>query len=215
MSNKQTFTASDYEELRKAYRFIPEVDDERKRGTSSNWQERMALNYEKGLYREYVLADLTRVHLKGSPVGLRWRTKGEVLKGKGEITCGNKHCPSYDDSNFQCEANVSRSPPKPDDTCDNASKNEYKKEVERLSKLRYGEDLHSFEVPFTYKEEGVTKSELVKVNLCARCAPLLFYHKGWVLGAKLARDKKESSDSEEKYSRKRKSAVSNESSRIK
>jgi protein FRA10AC1 len=38
-------------------------------------------------------------------------------------------------------------------------------------------DLHSYEVPFTYIEEGHTKSELVKVRTCPECSRKLFYNK--------------------------------------
>ena len=36
--------------------------------------------------------------------------------------------------------------------------------------------LHSYEVPFTYRERDVDKQTLVKVRLCGGCAPRLFYH---------------------------------------
>ena len=48
------------------------------------------------MYKEYVLADLSRVLSgkdgKGGPVGLRWRTAAEVKSGKGFTTCGNLTC---------------------------------------------------------------------------------------------------------------------------
>ena len=48
------------------------------------------------MYKEYVLADLSRVLAgkdgKGGPVGLRWRTAAEVKSGKGFTTCGNLSC---------------------------------------------------------------------------------------------------------------------------
>lgn len=38
------------------------------------------------------------------------------------------------------------------------------------------EDLRSWEVNFTYAEDGTKKSALVKLRLCARCSDLLNYH---------------------------------------
>ena len=37
-----------------------------------------------------MIVDLSRY--KEGKVGCRWRHKKEVLLGKGEIVCGNKHC---------------------------------------------------------------------------------------------------------------------------
>ena len=39
------------------------------------------------------------------------------------------------------------------------------------------DNLHSYEVPFEYAEQGVTKNELVKVRVCINCARKLFYEK--------------------------------------
>lgn len=51
-------------------------------------------------------------------------------------------------------------------------------EQTRLQKLPHGMLLADFEVPFTYTEDKESKTELVKLRLCARCAPLLFLSKG-------------------------------------
>lgn len=206
-------TASDYDELRKAYRFVPEPPSE----GSSNWQERMARRYESHLYREFVLADLTR-HQMGQ-IGLRWRTKDEVCSGKGFDTCGNKHCPSYrspDGSGFRDieaarRASLSRASEESmrrylglqeqkDKVSNQASRathrdcvkdacreEEEEEEMNALSQLPYGSGLADYEVPFTYVEQGVSKTELVKLRLCLRCAPLLFSGRGGSLGAKRAR----------------------------
>ena len=231
---KLNFTAADYNELRKAYRFIPDNsnndddddDDDNqidKKRKDTTWQERMALNDEKELYREFVLADLSRVHLKGNPIGLRWRTKVEVLNGKGDTSCGNKHCPSYNyvrkHSKSSSSSSSNQSTNTADaisththsaisNTCDGKDKTvttskariitEKEEEIQRLQQTIYGKDLHSYEVPFSYREQGdVTKSELVKLRLCARCAPLLFYNKGGVLGAKDARNRYDTSPHDE------------------
>lgn len=56
----------------------------------------MVQHYHSHLYKEYVLADLSRVLSgskgRGGPVGLRWRTAAEVRDGKGFTSCGNLAC---------------------------------------------------------------------------------------------------------------------------
>lgn len=39
------------------------------------------------------------------------------------------------------------------------------------------DNLHSYEVPFSYSEQGMAKNELVKVRVCINCARMLFYDK--------------------------------------
>ena len=98
---------SDYDELRAHYRFVLPDDDEminddntttttttndnNRKKYGSTWQERMVKNYHKGLYKEYVLADLSRV-LDIGKIGLRWRTEVEVSNGRGFRGCGNLTC---------------------------------------------------------------------------------------------------------------------------
>mmetsp|Transcript_1374 Transcript_1374/g.2220 ORF Transcript_1374/g.2220 Transcript_1374/m.2220 type:complete len:320 (+) Transcript_1374:610-1569(+) len=218
------YTANDVMELRKTYRFVPNDDDNGEEDNDNNigdppkknnhkqklrsaintsrtstttWQERMARTYEQQLYREYVLADLTRVHLhRSGPVGLRWRTKAEVLQGKGELSCGNKHCPSYNKKHVP-PPNLNRPPPTAGGNNVKDEQMATQNEEDRLrSSYEYGQELHSYEVLFAYQDDGddvqrrkkKKKNELAKLRLCIRCAPLLFYHKGWVLGAKRARE---------------------------
>ena len=87
---------SDWNELRAHFRFVlPEDEDgdvAARRRYGSTWQERMVRHYHDHLYKEYVLADLSRVHDLGK-VGLRWRTEGEVAGGGGFRCCGNLGCP--------------------------------------------------------------------------------------------------------------------------
>ncbi len=113
-TNSNTMTMppapSDYDELRSHYRFVlPDDDDDVNRadghrdgvvvdggGGNSNaatWQDRMVRKYHDHLYKEYVLADLSRVYENGT-VGLRWRTADEVARGRGFRCCGNLNCPS-------------------------------------------------------------------------------------------------------------------------
>ena len=48
----------------------------------------MVVKYHEHLFKEFALADLS---VPGR-IGLRWRTREEVLNGRGESTCGNKKC---------------------------------------------------------------------------------------------------------------------------
>jgi protein FRA10AC1 len=160
---RQVTSEADRVLLEQAYSFVPSSE-------SKSWQDRMVQHYHSHLYKEFVLADFTS---RPGQVGLRWRTQHEVTTGKGSSTCGNKHCPSYatatsttttrrqDTQDLQQYLNSSF-PKKEED------------ELKLLSKLDYGVGLEAYEVPFTYQERKETKTELVKLMLCLRCAPLLF-----------------------------------------
>ena len=53
----------------------------------------MVQHYHTHLYKEYVLADLSRVNdHNGGKIGLRWRTEKEVANGRGFNCCGNLMC---------------------------------------------------------------------------------------------------------------------------
>ena len=91
---------SDWDELRRHYQFVLPTDDDyindniTNNDTQTNtWQQRMVKNYHEHLYKEYVLADLSRV-LDIGKIGLRWRTEKEVADGKGFRSCGNLMCKS-------------------------------------------------------------------------------------------------------------------------
>jgi len=61
-------------------------------------------------------------------------------------------------------------------------------EYNRLMKIPHGLRLRDYEVHFAYKENDDNKEELVKLKLCLRCAPKIFFGKGDCLGARRARD---------------------------
>lgn len=186
-------SAADDAELEKHYSFLPPSST----STLSTWQDRMVQHYHSHLYKEYVLADLTT---RPGQVGLRWRTQDEVKRGKGYQTCGNKHCPSYQDQQSQMvkarskdeeallllEYSTTTEPPSTE-----------QEEQDRLERVPPGLGLHDYEVPFAYVEHGESKSELVKLRLCLRCAPLLFRTRNPVncaLAARRARLKFEKSE---------------------
>jgi protein FRA10AC1 len=105
---KNIVSEADHELLRESYSFIPPpppastqrmqanqktTNDTTTTTTTTTWTDRMVQNYHDQLYKEYALADLSRGPGK---IGLRWRTEQEVKNGRGEMTCGNKHCPITD-----------------------------------------------------------------------------------------------------------------------
>nr|XP_048713067.1 protein FRA10AC1 isoform X3 [Caretta caretta] len=53
-------------------------------------EKRLAKKYYDKLFKEYCIADLTRY--KENKFGFRWRHEKEVVSGKGQFSCGNKHC---------------------------------------------------------------------------------------------------------------------------
>jgi len=108
---KNVVSAADHAAMHEHYSFLPpesntkskkrsnrhvdgdgEVDgnnlEKRTRPGESIWQERMVVKYHEHLFKEFALADLS---VPGR-IGLRWRTREEVLIGRGERTCGNKRC---------------------------------------------------------------------------------------------------------------------------
>jgi protein FRA10AC1 len=171
-------SAADHEELKQHYTFVPEA------ASGTTWQQRMVKHYHSHLYKEYVLADLTRP----GQVGLRWRTEQEVQNGRGHTTCGNKHCP----------AGLAKKDPQSSSSLlatyyQSSRTSSVEEEKRLLEKIPHGLGLHDYEVPFTYTEHGQIKTELVKLRLCLQCAPLLFASRGGegVLEARKARAKNE------------------------
>ena len=166
-----TVTSYDYDELKKNYTFLPE---ENRRPQS--WQDRMVLQYHSHLFKDYVLADTTRV-ASHRQIGLRWRTEKEVRCGRGSSSCGNLQCPSQAQGTPVPDAKEEdESPPVLYMNSEEPSNEAL--EIKLLSTLRFGSLLTEYEVPFTYKERNEKKTELVKLSLCVRCAPLLFVSKG-------------------------------------
>ena len=61
--------------------------------SSSQWAKKMTLQYDRHLFKEFALADMSRY--KTGKVGLRWRTEREVISGKGESECANLACAEH------------------------------------------------------------------------------------------------------------------------
>jgi len=91
---QSTAIKSDEEVLRETFRFVREDANDGDDDSGGDAEQRLARRYYAKLYREYALADLSRVGKGGrrGAVGLRWRTESEVVAGKGQFICGALHC---------------------------------------------------------------------------------------------------------------------------
>ncbi|XP_040995094.1 protein FRA10AC1 [Juglans microcarpa x Juglans regia] len=81
---------TDQDTLREGYRFIRTEEDD----MDPSWEQRLVKRYYDKLFKEYCIADMS--HYKSGKIGLRWRTEKEVMSGKGQFICGNKHCDEKD-----------------------------------------------------------------------------------------------------------------------
>ncbi|GAV67000.1 Fra10Ac1 domain-containing protein [Cephalotus follicularis] len=81
---------TDQDALREGYRFIRSEEDDMDR----SWEQRLVKRYYDKLFKEYCIADMSQY--KSGKIGLRWRTEKEVISGKGQFICGNKHCDEKD-----------------------------------------------------------------------------------------------------------------------
>ncbi|CAO2817398.1 unnamed protein product [Amaranthus hypochondriacus] len=77
---------TDRDTLKEGYRFIRTEEDD----LDPSWEQRLVKRYYDKLFKEYCIADMSKY--KSGKIGLRWRTENEVISGKGQFICGNKHC---------------------------------------------------------------------------------------------------------------------------
>ncbi|KAG2396484.1 hypothetical protein LR48_Vigan08g010900 [Vigna angularis] len=89
-SNLKLPIKTDQDTLREGYRFIRSEEDD----MNPSWEQRLVKRYYDKLFKEYCLADMSQY--KSGKIGLRWRTEKEVMSGKGQFICGNKHCNEKD-----------------------------------------------------------------------------------------------------------------------
>ncbi|GMI75765.1 hypothetical protein like AT4G15030 [Hibiscus trionum] len=81
---------TDHDTLREGYRFIRSEEDD----INPSWEQKLVKRYYDKLFKEYCIADMSQY--KSGKIGLRWRTEKEVISGKGQFICGNKHCNEKD-----------------------------------------------------------------------------------------------------------------------
>ncbi|KAG9104809.1 hypothetical protein FRC06_009279 [Ceratobasidium sp. 370] len=74
--------------LIQGHRFLR--DDDEKELDELSAEERIAVKYYRGLFKEFALVDLK--HYKSGKFALRWRVEDEVVEGYGQFTCGNTRC---------------------------------------------------------------------------------------------------------------------------
>ncbi|TYZ62892.1 hypothetical protein PybrP1_006991 [[Pythium] brassicae (nom. inval.)] len=86
--------AADLAALHSHFQFLRDDAADAVRG-GADWRVRLSARYYRRLFREYALADLSRVRADGR-VGLRWRTAAEVTAGKGQFECGSTRCDARD-----------------------------------------------------------------------------------------------------------------------
>ncbi|QRV90044.1 Folate-sensitive fragile site protein Fra10Ac1 [Ceratobasidium sp. AG-Ba] len=79
---------SELDGLIEQHKFLRDDDDKELEELSTD--ERIAVKYYRGLFKEFGLIDLK--HYKSGKFALRWRTEDEVVEGYGQFTCGNTRC---------------------------------------------------------------------------------------------------------------------------
>ena len=81
---------NDYTVLGEQHRFLWDEKDK-----AVTWEQKLAKSYYDRLFKEYAICDLSRY--KENKIALRWRVEKEVVDGKGQFACGNKHCSAIRD----------------------------------------------------------------------------------------------------------------------
>ncbi|CAN0917402.1 Protein FRA10AC1 [Linum grandiflorum] len=93
-SNVKLPVRTDQDTLREGYRFcifnVPRFIRSEEDDMDTSWEQRLVKRYYDKLFKEYCIADMS--FYKTGKIGLRWRTEKEVISGKGQFKCGNKHC---------------------------------------------------------------------------------------------------------------------------
>lgn len=85
LERKNMNNVSDLDILKNSHKFVDSTCDDK-----VNWGERMARKYESKLFKDFAIVDLSQ----NESFGLRWRTRQEILLGKGEMSCCSKYCSS-------------------------------------------------------------------------------------------------------------------------
>ncbi|KAF9973694.1 hypothetical protein BGZ73_003027 [Actinomortierella ambigua] len=73
--------------LHENHRFLRSDDDNTE---ELSWEQRLAKKYYDRLYKEYALVELKYYEI--GRIAMRWRNEIEVMRGKGQFTCGSLRC---------------------------------------------------------------------------------------------------------------------------
>eukprot|EP01135_Chromosphaera_perkinsii_P000797 Nk52_evm85s151 gene=Nk52_evmTU85s151 len=101
VSKEETkFVETDMDVIRRNHRLVWDSSDD-----AISWERSLAKKYYDKLFKQYCICDSSRLkeHIRtkqkgGSDVqdkgllGIRWRTKREVISGKGQFICAEKRC---------------------------------------------------------------------------------------------------------------------------
>ncbi|KAG6789506.1 hypothetical protein POTOM_005606 [Populus tomentosa] len=109
-TNEKLPIKTDRDTLREGYRFIRSEEDD----MDASWEQRLVKRYYDKLFKELfedialltchttrlasiakcfgTIKALWKLTTLLDLIGLRWRTENEVISGKGQFICGNKHC---------------------------------------------------------------------------------------------------------------------------
>ncbi|KAG0211590.1 hypothetical protein BGX33_004192 [Mortierella sp. NVP41] len=79
-------TVTELDVLHENHRFLRSESDDQ----DMTWEKRIAKKYYDKLVKEYALVELK--YYKEGRVAMRWRNQQEVMRGKGQFTCGNLRC---------------------------------------------------------------------------------------------------------------------------
>ncbi|XP_077497368.1 protein FRA10AC1 homolog [Amblyomma americanum] len=78
---------TDLDIIRENHQFLWDESDDEEPPT---WEKQLAKRYYDKLFKEYCICDLT--FYKANKIAMRWRTEQEVISGKGQFSCGDRHC---------------------------------------------------------------------------------------------------------------------------
>ncbi|KAF9148051.1 hypothetical protein BG015_010242 [Linnemannia schmuckeri] len=85
-STQESRSITEREILHENHRFLRSESDDQ----DLTWEKRIAKKYYDKLFKEYALVELK--YYKEGRVAMRWRNQNEVIRGKGQFTCGNLRC---------------------------------------------------------------------------------------------------------------------------
>ncbi|KAL7275048.1 hypothetical protein RUND412_002014 [Rhizina undulata] len=161
--------------LEENHQFIRDDDDDVEEGGEGGGSEErvLARRYYDKLFKEFAVVELGR--WRARQIAIRWRTKSEVLSGKGQFTCANLSC-----HNKRSTLDIN-----PSELVHTSADTDIDPEETK--------GLKGFELNFSYVEQGKNKNALVKVRVCEECTEKLRFVRGEDEGKK-SRDRHKNKD---------------------